>query len=333
MPTIYATTINSGVKYIKVNRFDSGGLDRSDYLGQLQSIRLTYPDRNPVEYPIITVQEQVDCYLYGILPSNNNNTSSAGEILDYSLSTTKNTTLAPAGSTVALTNYNTVTSNPLGYFTASSGEYVFNNTPNVPITASFEAELKIDTGFTGFDSILKILINTPNGNTSLSLRDISSFSSTTYIPISGSAIIYPGSSSVIFGTVNIIKNSIINVIIENVDPGGGNGGELTLRNFELTFTQSISPFNGSSSLTIFEPEFIDWDYSDYNALLGNAEAPQFSTHFMDIDYTSTYDKPVNFDLIISGTADRAPVQNSNYASTAWSNIRYRGSRTNSFKFI
>jgi hypothetical protein len=40
--------------------------------------------------------------------------------------------------------------------------------------------------------------------------------------------------------------------------------------------------------------------------------------------------PVNFGLIISGTADRAYVQDSNYSSQAWSNIRYNGSKTTSY---
>jgi len=328
----YGQTFGQGVKYIKVNRYDSGGLDRSNYLGQLTDLIINYDDLGSINYNIVTTQEQDTYFVYGIETRNQSTSSVNFEVLDYSLSTRKNTTLVPAGSTVALANYNTVTSNPLGYFTASSGEYIFNNTPNVPITASFEAELKIDTGFADIDSNLKILINTPDGNTFLDLYDISSFNSTTYIPISGSVIIYPRPGSVIFNTVNIIENSIINVTIENIDPGGGNGGELTLRNFDLTFTQSISPFNGSSSLTIFNPEFIDWDYNDYNALFGNAEIPQFSTQFMDVDYTTNYTAPVNFDLIISGTADRAQVQDSNYSSKTWTNIRYDGSRSNSPDF-
>ena len=65
---------------------------------------------------------------------------------------------------------------------------------------------------------------------------------------------------------------------------------------------------------------------------GNAEIPQFSSQFMDVDYTSTFTSPVNFDLIISGTADRAQIQDSNYSSQAWSNIRYNGVRSNSSDF-
>ena len=82
MPAIeFGQTYNSGVKYIKVNRYDSGGLDRSDYLSQLQSLTLTYPDRSAIEYPITTIQEQANFYLYGITPGYN--TSSKGDINDY----------------------------------------------------------------------------------------------------------------------------------------------------------------------------------------------------------------------------------------------------------
>jgi hypothetical protein len=42
----------NGVKYIKLNRIDSGGLDQSPYLQQLQTITLSYPDRTPVTYNI-----------------------------------------------------------------------------------------------------------------------------------------------------------------------------------------------------------------------------------------------------------------------------------------
>jgi hypothetical protein len=106
---------------------------------------------------------------------------------------------------------------------------------------------------------------------------------------------------------------------------------VTLRNFNLQFITSSSPFNGSSSLIIFDPDAINFDYNDYNPLLDNAETPQYSTVWMDVDYSQNPLTPVNFGLIISGTADRAFVQDSNYSSKAWSNLRYNGSRTNSYR--
>jgi hypothetical protein len=74
--------------------------------------------------------------------------------------------------------------------------------------------------------------------------------------------------------------------------------------------------------------------SDYDVTYGYADFPQFSSKFMDVDYgwIGGINTPVNFYPIISGTADRAAVQDSNYASYAWSNIRYNGSRISSQNF-
>ena len=325
MPIGFGQVYNSGVKYIKINRYDSGGLDRSDYLSQLQSITLTYPDRSAIEYPITTIQEQVNFYLYGITPGYN--TSSKGEILDYSLDVLKSSTIVTSGTRVYLTNYGTVTTNPLSYFTASAGTYYFHKTPNVGINYSWSAEIKTSVGGTaGFDSVLSLGLSGSKTGAKI-LYDFTGLTSTTYIPISGSGTLFPIS---VFGEItgNPIENSYYIASIYNSDDTGT--GDVTLRNFNLQFITSSSPFNGSSSLTIFNPDAINFDYNDYNPLLGNAETPQYSTIWMDIDYSQNPLVPVNFGLIISGTADRAFVQDSNYSSKAWSNLRYNGSRTNSY---
>ncbi len=84
--------------------------------------------------------------------------------------------------------------------------------------------------------------------------------------------------------------------------------------------------------TIFNPSSPNFDYNEYNPLLDNAEIPQTSVFFMDIDYSQNPLVPVNQSLILSGSADRAYVQDSNYTSYSWSGIRYNGSKYNSVKF-
>lgn len=167
----YRGTVSKGVKFIKISRLDSEGIDRSAYLEQLASVYIVYDDIGSVLYRVTTTQEQSNSYLFGIQTQ--------------------------------------------------------------PLTSSL----------------------TPSG-----------------------------------------------------------------------FTVTLD------ALTIFNPEFINFDYNDYNPLLGNAEIPQFSTQFMDVDYGTGMITPQNFDLIISGTADPAQVQDSNYSSAAWSNIRYNGSRASSYDF-
>jgi hypothetical protein len=329
MPAIgFGQVYNSGVKYIKINRYDSGGLDRSDYLSQLQSITLTYPDRSAIEYPITTTQEQANFYLYGITPGYN--TSSKGEILNYSLDVQKSSTVVTSGNREYITNYGTVTTNPLSYFTASAGTYYFHKTPNVGINYSWSAEIKTSVGGTaGVDSTIVLSQSGSRIGGGKTLYDFTGLTSTVYVPISGSGTLTP---NIVFGeSYSPIENSYYIASIYNSDDTGT--GDVTLRNFNLQFITASAPFNGSSSLIIFDPDALNFDYNDYNPLLGNAETPQYSTVWMDVDYSQNPLVPINLGLIISGTADRAFVQDSNYSSKAWSNLRYNGSRTNSFRNI
>lgn len=77
---------------------------------------------------------------------------------------------------------------------------------------------------------------------------------------------------------------------------------------------------------------IPFTNGNYDVLINNAMNPQFSAKFMDVDYAVGITTPYNFELLISGTADRAPVQDTNYSSAAWTNIRYNGSRQSSYDF-
>jgi hypothetical protein len=92
-------------------------------------------------------------------------------------------------------------------------------------------------------------------------------------------------------------------------PGAQTPGGLSTRRYTIPFT------NG-----------------DYDVLINNASTPQYSAKYMDIDYSVGITTPYNFGLLISGTADRAPVQDTNYSSNAWTNIRYNGSRQSSIDF-
>lgn len=93
--------------------------------------------------------------------------------------------------------------------------------------------------------------------------------------------------------------------------------------------------NGAfNPFALFSPGFPSFISSDYDTTYGNIDFPQFSTKFMDVNYgwAGGINTPLNFGLILSGTADRAAVQDSNYFSRAWSNIRYNGSRISSRNF-
>lgn len=67
---------------------------------------------------------------------------------------------------------------------------------------------------------------------------------------------------------------------------------------------------------------------------GNTNDIRLSTTFMDVDYSfgSGSLVPVNLNQIIANTAQRAPVQDSNYTSTGLTNGRYNGTKISSLGF-
>ena len=113
-------------------------------------------------------------------------------------------------------------------------------------------------------------------------------------------------------------------------------GSQEYTNYFLYFT-AVNPTDVSSGLqqfALFSPAVANFVSSDYDVTYGTMDFPQFSKRFMDVNYgwLGGINTPLNFGLIISGTAERAAVQDSNYSSNAWSNIRYNGSRISSRNF-
>jgi len=68
-------------------------------------------------------------------------------------------------------------------------------------------------------------------------------------------------------------------------------------------------------------------YSDYNAIIGNATDIREGTLYQDIDYSSNTVTPVNFQAILSGSATKATVPDSNYSTKRITIPRYDGSRS------
>ena len=73
-------------------------------------------------------------------------------------------------------------------------------------------------------------------------------------------------------------------------------------------------------------------YSDYNAIIGNATDIRPGTLYQDIDYSSNVTTPVNFDALISGSATKANIPDSNYSTKRITQPRYDGSRSTSDDF-
>ena len=316
MPIDYGQIYNNGIKYIKINKFDKNGIDNANKLQDADSITINYPDIGPQTYVIITNQPQQDYYLIGINASPL--TSSINTIPNYNTKATTSTISSLDSIFYTASNFTINNGNSLSYLNSTTGVYTLGNTPNTPIKFIFTASIA-PTNWTGNFAIIN-----------LEDTEYESVLSSGFVIPAG-----PGPNVTVSGSI-ILSSSNNGVVpfIENTNLGIGfykaTGTNISINSFEVIISGSNSPIT-SSTLIVFNPEE-DFYYSDYNALFGNAETPQFSSQFMDVDYTSTFTTPVNFDLIISGTADRAQVQDSNYSSQAWSNIRYNGVRSDSSDF-
>ena len=69
--------------------------------------------------------------------------------------------------------------------------------------------------------------------------------------------------------------------------------------------------------------------SDYNPLINNVLVDRLSTIYQDVDYSTGITTPTNFNLLISGSALKAAVQDSNYTSKRVTLPRYEGVKSTS----
>jgi hypothetical protein len=72
--------------------------------------------------------------------------------------------------------------------------------------------------------------------------------------------------------------------------------------------------------------------SSYDATINNAVTDRLNTYSQEIDYNTNQLKPVNFAQLISGSATRAAVQDSNYTSYRVTTPRYLGSKNTTDDF-
>lgn len=104
---------------------------------------------------------------------------------------------------------------------------------------------------------------------------------------------------------------------------------------------SIGNTNIPADNLVFTPS-IDVDQfndSPYNVLQGSLEESRQSSYIMQADRykigtlaNPTYTGPLNINELLSGSAVKADVQDSNYTTTGWINGRYEGSKTDRIDF-
>ncbi len=327
----YGQTFTKGIKYIKIHKLDKDGENYGSRLALADSLVLNYDDIGSVQYNILTTQQQGDHYLFGIVP--NENTSSLNEIRNWDLSVAK----APISKTlnpfdVAVWNnsndggFSVVGGNQQNYYNDVTDVYDLN-APNVEVSVTSSISVSNFSGFGG--NYFSLLVPTESIDEFIEGFDFNQFSQLgiqvlNIIPINGNGL--------------FTKQDVFNATSGGPCFFAGMyisfSGAITLLQAYIVFNQTVATTSTSNEVIInINPEADNFEYSDYNAILGNATFPQYSRIYQTVNYASSGGPiPINFDLIVSGAAPKASIQDSNYSQAGWSNGRYDGSKVSSTDF-
>jgi hypothetical protein len=307
-------------KYVKVSKFDCNGNNQSTPLGEVTKI-LVYNNLNGiyVPYNITNINEFPTYYLYETswpyIPSLFPN-----QVFDYTVSSSITSSQSisyfagignPSGFKINpwdsvlvgtnLAHYGTP------YFNTSSGNYTLENTPNTPL--SITASIVTSGSSTG---TFGLYLNRQGTLTNLTSKTYSAGANVTTTVSSSYYGLLTDQVFLVAYRTNIISSS-------------------TLKSGSLLLTQSRAVSASNCESVIFEPYITTANFynSDENALLNNINNDRLSTIYQDVDYSAGITEPVNFDLIISGSAVKAAVQDSNYTTQRHIIPRYNGSRSTS----
>jgi hypothetical protein len=293
-------------KYLKIAKIDCSGSNNTNVLGNInKSVIFNDVAGQYVEYDLTVLNEQPTYYLYESTPKLYTPALWPNQVLNYRVSASAAGSFIPSSTTVPtiFTLYGSTTGNILGYFNSTTGIHTLNDTPNTVLSLTGSVSIA-GTGGGKFS----ITLNRQGLSTALETVNVTAGSSYTisssYYGLQGDQIYLSATR----GTLSPI-----------------------FQNGSLLITQSRALSSSNCAPVIFEPYITEPNYynSDYNPLINNVFVDRLSTIYQDIDYSTGIYTPTNFNLLISGSALKAAVQDSNYTSKRVTLPRYEGSKSTS----
>jgi hypothetical protein len=322
------------VRFIKISKKDKNGIDKTSTLQSLSELTIPYSTGN-IRYKILNITEKPTYFLYEVNNPNLEWADSAkieynftGSLISNPLSESNNYSLIPI-----INNLN----DPLNFFNPDIQSYQINTYPQKDIYVEFSGSVFINksgpSGIGTKNAIVGIALGIPNSPPASILN-------LTSIIVTGSDTTFP-----FYISASIPSSSFNGRVGEFIFPYYDRNNPTPIP-FDLAFGGNpIAPqtpcfFNITSSVSsglalesIPEPYFSE-NFSralDCQPLLNNAVNNRLSSFHQDIDYSSGLLTPTNFELLISGSALKASIQDSNYTLKRHTNPRYEGSRTTSQK--
>jgi hypothetical protein len=328
----------TGVTYVKVNRVDISGSNNTLSLQGLKQFRIKFsdtietggliPSASIVQYNVLSISEFQDYYLYLIDPKDVTSLSD-NNIGSYSVNATTTTgSIVPldGAAFVNFTYSSSVSGVGTSYFNSSSTNfYTFGDTPNIGFDVTASVTL------TGSNVAISLNLYDNNGNIIHNI--ISPYSYTTSLR----TITVSGSFSSLFSnayTSSIIEGMYFNLSIDN--PGGAK----PYYSASFILNQWVAPSSSSPSSTVLSPYITKlFTNTDCDSTMNNALNNKVSSIYQVADYSSGYalgisrgagtvasTGPVNFQAIVSRSADYAQLNDYNYYSTANQLSKYIGDK-------
>jgi hypothetical protein len=304
--------------YVKIHKQDCNGNDNSNIIGQIDTLFINFistPSYN--NYPIIGITEFPSYYLLQLADGS---ISSLGtgidtEVKDYTVLAQKYGPFQPFLLIPSKLQDidDLITGNSLGYYDGNS-TYTLGNTPNIKlnITASITVGSSTypgpSTNFAGIG-----IIRERDGNQLGLAAEFfqQNFTSSFIINLSASIDYLAGDK------IYIERSAGDSIIFTS--------------SASLIITQSIPPTASQCMSVFFEPYITEPNFynSDNNPLINDVFENRQSSFYQDVDYNSGALIPTNFNLLISGSAQKAIIQDSNYTTARHIIPRYEGSKSTS----
>ena len=289
-------------KYLKISKTDCSGSNNTNVLENINkalifnSIASQY-----IEYDLTILNEQPTYYLYECVSRLYAPASWPNQVLNYTISASNAATITPTALTGPITigSYGNISGNALGYFNTTTGIYTLEDTPNTPLSITGS----VSVGGIGGTGRFSLNLLRQGNITTLASANVStgnSYSiSSSYYGLQGDQIYLNGSRT---------------------------GGIISYFSGSLLLTQSRAISSSNCESVIFEPYITEpnYYYSDYNVVMNNIIENRLSTIYEEVSYNPSIQTPSNFAQIISGSAIKADVQDSNYSSKRVINPRYDG---------
>lgn len=312
-----------GVKFIKINKTDALGNDKTGTLSQLRNIRIKYSDIGVVQYDVFGKTEYPTYFLYQVNYKDSISPVDRG-VSDYILQATStippNTIPLSIDTSQQITQYdNVVIGNDR--FNDGDGVYTIKSTehyPNTPII--YTASVQYDKGGASFPIYPKLIIATGD-----------SAPGTTIQELTPGAVMSPGTITISGSLPGAIPSDVNYFLVVSASSQGG-GGLINFTNATLKISQSIAPTGNNQLLVVPSPDTaLKFESTDCDVTYGFLDKYPVSQYFMDVDYSTGISIPTNQTQLISGSATLAPVKDYYYNLQAQTLPRYEGSRVTQYK--